>query len=79
MRICKGKTMCVLCTNDSILAGPDATEIDDVAKQMADAKLAVTEEGNLNDFLGANIDRKSACDPHVPTTPDQTDSEGAAT
>ena len=55
----KGKTMYMLHTDDSILAGPDATEIDDIAKQMADAKLAVTEEGDLNDFLGVNIDRRS--------------------
>ena len=51
--------MYMLHTDDSILAGPDAMEIDDIVKQMADAKLAVTEEGDLSNFLGANIDRRS--------------------
>ena len=50
--------MYTLYTDDSILAGPDPTEIDDILKQMRKANLDITEEGTLEDFLGVNIDRK---------------------
>ena len=54
----RGKTMYVLYTDDSILAGPDEAEIDQIIKDMKKAKLDITIEGDLQDFLGVNIDRK---------------------
>ena len=51
--------MYTLYTDDSILAGPDPTEIDDTLKLMRRSKLDITEEETLEDFLGVNIDRKS--------------------
>ena len=52
----KGKTMYVLYTDDSILAGPDDQELDDIIRQIAEAGLDITEEENgLEDFLGVNI------------------------
>ena len=53
-----GKVMYVLYTDDSILAGPDEKEIDNVIAKMRKAKLDITIEGTLEDFLGVNIDRK---------------------
>ncbi|MFG5627240.1 hypothetical protein ACFJXG_15365, partial [Enterococcus faecalis] len=51
----KGKTMYVLYTDDSILAGPDDQELDDIIRQIAEAGLDITEEENgLEDFLGVN-------------------------
>ena len=54
----KGKVVYALYTDDSILAGPDPIEIDHIIKLMRKAKLDITEEGTLEDFLGFNIDRK---------------------
>jgi hypothetical protein len=54
----RGKTMYVLYTDDSILAGPDEAEIDQIIKEMKQVKLDITVEGGLEDFLGINIDRK---------------------
>ena len=53
-----GQVMYVLYTDDSILAGPDPKEIDRIIKKMRKAKLDITIEGDLEDFLGVNIDRK---------------------
>ena len=50
--------MYVLYTDDSILAGPDKREIDSIIKEMQQAKLDLTIEGDLQDFLGVNISRK---------------------
>ena len=50
--------MCALCTDDSILAGPDQDEINQIIKEMKQAKLDTTEEGDMQDFLGVNIERK---------------------
>ena len=47
--------MYALYTDESILAGPHPTEIDDIIKQMCNAKLDITEEGTREDFLGVNI------------------------
>ncbi len=55
----KGKTLYALYTDDSILAGPDQKEIDEIIKQMGAAKLDITEEGELEAFLGVNIERKA--------------------
>lgn len=54
----RGQTMYVLYTDDSILAGPDEAEIDQIIKEMKQVKLDITVEGGLEDFLGINIDRR---------------------
>ena len=46
--------MYVLHTNDSILAGPNKAEVDKVIKQIKKAKLDITKEGDIKDFLGVN-------------------------
>jgi Reverse transcriptase (RNA-dependent DNA polymerase) len=51
----KGKVMYVLYTDDSILAGPDKAEIDKVIDDIRKAKLDITVEGDIQDFLGINI------------------------
>jgi hypothetical protein len=51
------KMMYALYNDNSILAGPDKNEIDTIIKDMPAAKLYITEEGELKDFLGANIER----------------------
>jgi hypothetical protein len=51
--------MYALYTDDSILAGPDKAEIDQIIKEMQEAKLDITIEGDLQDFLGVNIERKA--------------------
>lgn len=50
--------MYVLYTDDSILAGPDLGEIDKAIADIKAAKLNITVEGDLQDFLGINIERK---------------------
>ena len=50
--------MYVLYTDDSILAGPDLSEIDKAIKDIQAAKLDITIEGDIQDFLGINIERK---------------------
>ena len=50
--------MYVLYTDDSILEGPDKDEIDQCIKDIQDAELDITIKGNLQDFLGVNINRK---------------------
>ncbi len=54
----KGNVVYVLYTDDSILAGPDDKELDDIVQQISDAGLDITqEEGGIEDFLGVNIER----------------------
>jgi hypothetical protein len=49
----------VLYTDDSLLAGPDKEEIDRIIEQLqSKAKLSITVEGDLADFLGLSIDRR---------------------
>ena len=55
---CRGKTMCALHADDSILAGPNEAEIDQIIKEMKQAQLDTTVEGDIQDFLGVNIERK---------------------
>jgi hypothetical protein len=67
----RGSTMDVLYTDDSILAGPDETEINQIIKEMKQVKLDITVEGGLEDFLGINIDRQkdgtiNLTQPHLP-------------
>ena len=53
----RGNVMYALYTDDSILAGPDLKELDQVIADMKRVKLDITVEGDLSDFLGVNIDR----------------------
>jgi hypothetical protein len=52
-----GKTMYALYTDDSILAGPDQKDIDQIIKEMQEGKLDITVKGDLQDFLGVNIEQ----------------------
>ena len=51
--------MYALYTDDSILAGPNKDEVDKINRLMKKAKLNITDEGNVEDFLGVNIERRS--------------------
>ena len=53
----RGRVMYVLYTDDSILAGPDGAELDEIIERMREAQLDLTVEGTLSDFLGVNISR----------------------
>ena len=53
----KGNTIYLLYTDDSILAGPCQKEIDNIIKDTKNADLNITEEGNIQDFLGINIQK----------------------
>lgn len=55
---CCGNVVYALCADDSILAGPDEHEIDKCVQDMRAIGLDLTEEGDISDFLGVNIDRK---------------------
>ena len=48
----RGQTLYVLYTYNSILAGPSEKEIDQIIKDLRKAKLDLTIEGDLQDFLG---------------------------
>ena len=55
----RGRTLYVLYTDDSLLAGPDEKEINQVIDNLRKVgKLDITVKGDLADFLGVNIDRK---------------------
>jgi hypothetical protein len=54
----RGSVIYVLYTDDSILAGPNQREIDQVIADIKSAKLDITVEGDLQDFLGVNIERQ---------------------
>ena len=53
----RGKTMYVLYTDDSILAGPDEAEIQKIIEDIRGIGLNITEEGDIQDFLGINISK----------------------
>ena len=55
----------VLYTNDRILAGPSEKRIQAMIKQMQEVSLQLTIEGDLEDFLGVNIDRTSRGEIHL--------------
>jgi ATP-binding cassette subfamily B (MDR/TAP) protein 1 len=56
----RGSTLSVLYTDDSLLAGPDKAEIDEIIDELQrKAKMSITVEGDLADFLGVSIDRRS--------------------
>ena len=54
---CKGNAMYVLYTDDSILAGPDPKELDQILLEMSNSGLDITSEGGIEDFLGVSIKR----------------------
>lgn len=56
----KGKSVFVLYTDDSILAGPDDQELEDIIQEMKSVGLNLTVEGDISDFLGVQIDRVNA-------------------
>ena len=55
----RGKAMYVLYTDDSILSGPDKQELEKIVEDMKAAKLELTVEGDVSDFLGVNIQRNN--------------------
>ncbi|KAI2502092.1 hypothetical protein MHU86_12322 [Fragilaria crotonensis] len=56
----RGSTLYVLYTDDSLLAGPDKKEIDKIIDELQKkAKLSITVEGDLANFLGVSIDRRT--------------------
>jgi hypothetical protein len=62
----RGKTLYVLYTDDSLLAGPDKDEIQTIIDELQQkAKLQITVEDDLADFLGVSIERKADGTIHV--------------
>ena len=55
----RGKVMYTLYIDDSILGAPTPQELDEAIKAIKDAKLQITLEGDLADFLGVQIEWKS--------------------
>ena len=53
----RGKELYALYIDDSILGAPTRHELDVAIRAITDAKLEITLEGDLSDFLGVNIDR----------------------
>jgi hypothetical protein len=51
----KNKTMNALYADNSILARPDLKEIDTIIEDLREAKLEITKEGDLEDFLGIRL------------------------
>lgn len=54
----KGSVIYVLHTDDSMLAGPNKQEVDDVIEAIRKAKLDTTVEGDVQDFLGVNVSQR---------------------
>ena len=48
----RGQSVFVLYTDDSILAGPDSSELDQILEDMETVGLKLTVEGDISDFLG---------------------------
>lgn len=55
----KNNTIYILYTDDSILAGPNKREIDQIILDIQRAGLNITKEGDIKDFLGVNINKRS--------------------
>ena len=55
----QGEVMYALYIDDSILGAPTRQELDEAIKAIKDAKLQITLEGDLADFLGVKIEQKS--------------------
>jgi Reverse transcriptase (RNA-dependent DNA polymerase) len=54
----RGKAMYLLYTDDSILAGPDRKELERITQEMQQCGLKITVEGDIEDFLGVNIQKR---------------------
>ncbi len=54
----KNNTVYILYTDNSILAGPDKHEIDQIITDIQAAGLDITKEGDIKDFLGVNINKR---------------------
>jgi len=54
-----GKAIYVVYTDDSVLTGPDDAELDHIIQGMKKVGLKITVEGDIGDFLGVQIQRKS--------------------
>jgi hypothetical protein len=54
----RGQSVYVLYTDDSILAGPDPEELEQIKRDMTNAGLNLTSEPGVSDFLGVKIDRQ---------------------
>ena len=55
----RGSSIYVLYTDDSILAGPDERELDSIIEDMKASGLVLTVEGDISDFLGVRIEKRS--------------------
>ena len=53
----KDKSVFVLFTDDSVLAGSDPEELEAIVHEMQEMHLNLTVEGDISDFLGVQIDR----------------------
>jgi hypothetical protein len=61
----RGRSIYVLYTDDSILAGPDEAELDEIVEAIKSAGLDLTVEGDISDFLGVNIKKDSDGNVHL--------------
>jgi len=55
----RGHNIFVLYTDDSLLTGPKAKELDNIITSIRQAKLDITVEDDVSDFLGVKIERKA--------------------
>ena len=55
----QGWSVYVLYTDDSILAGPDEAELDQIVNDMKRVRLKLTVDGDVSDFLGVKIRHES--------------------
>ncbi len=53
-----GKTIFIVYTDDTILLGPDQQEIDTLVKKLGKT-FKIEDQGELSDYLGIKIERKS--------------------
>ena len=51
----RGQSVYVLYTDDSILAGPNEAELDQIINDMKEVGLKLTVDGDVSDFLGVQI------------------------
>ena len=52
----KGNTIYLLYIDDSFLVGPNEAKLDECIKEMCNADLRLTIEGNMSEFLGIKYD-----------------------
>jgi hypothetical protein len=52
-----GKTIFIVCIDDTILLGPDKQEIDTLVKRLGKT-FKIEDQGDLSDYLGIKIERK---------------------